>query len=87
VNIGTAFETDAKTAKRMYPSVGSFDDPAHFAKSAAVRSAAFGNSSHDAVGEQETTAMVAIVSPVGEDAPRFGYGTPSATGNRGNGFD
>ncbi len=87
MNVSTTFKSNAKSPKCMYPSVRSFNDPAHFAKPTTVRGATFGNSGHNAVGEQETTATVAIVSAVGEDAPRFANRAPCTASDRGNGFD
>jgi hypothetical protein len=38
VDIGATLKPSAKTAQTMEPWIGALDDPAHFAKSASVRS-------------------------------------------------
>lgn len=43
MNIGRTFETNAETPEVMQPGMGVFNDPAMFAKTAAVSGTAHGN--------------------------------------------
>ena len=87
MNIRATFEADAKAAEGVNPCVSSLDDPTYFAQATAVRNTAFGDGGQNAVSVKESTIFVKIVPAICEDAPWFGYRSPQAAGDRGNGLD
>ncbi len=61
---GKAFEADAQSPEVVKPRNGSLDDPAAFAKAAAMRLATSGDFGSDAGCVQRTTVFVVIVAPI-----------------------
>jgi hypothetical protein len=67
VNVGTAFEANAKTTETMKPRMSPFDDPPEFAEAAAVFGAAPGDDRSDATLAKSAAMRVGIVATVSVD--------------------
>ena len=87
MDIGATLKPSAKTAEATEPCIGALDDPAHFAKTAAVRFAASGNRCGDAGSMQRPAILVVVVSAVGKDSNRLAQRSTAQTTNRRDGID
>lgn len=82
-----AFESNAQTPEVMQPGVGSFDDPAGFAKTAAMRHAASRDLGGDTGGVQGLTVLVMVVATIGLDQARLGERPAALAADRRNSLD
>lgn len=87
MNDGEAVKANAQSLEVVQPGDGAFDDPAGFAKAAAMRLAAARNLGADAVGMQRLAILVVIVSTVTLDDVWLGQWSTGLATDRRNRFD
>ncbi len=87
MNIGATLEANAKATKCVHPSVSALDDPTYFAESTTVWLTTPGYGSQYAVGVEDATITIKVVSAICEDAPRFAQWPAEPTGDGGNCLD
>jgi hypothetical protein len=70
VNVGTTLETNPEAAEVMQPGMRTFNDPAMFAKAAAVFGTAPGNHWLDTAIAQSSSMSLGVVTAIGVDNAR-----------------
>lgn len=87
MNDGEAVEANAQSLGVVQPGDGTFDDPASFAKAAAMWFAAASNLGADAVGMQRLAILVVVVSTITVDDAWLGQWSTGLATDRRNRFD
>lgn len=82
MNVSTALETNAETTEVMQPGMRAFNDPAIFAKAAAVFGAALGDHRLDTAIAQRFSMSLGVVSAIGVDHTRSVQRVAAQSANR-----
>ncbi len=87
MNVCTALETNTETTEVMQPGMRAFDDPAIFAKAAAMFGTALGDHRLDTAIAQRASMSLRVVTAIGVDHTRSLQWVAAQSANRRNRVD
>jgi hypothetical protein len=82
VQVRSYLGTCSQALELVQPSEGPLDDPAHLPEAGSVRGTAAGDLRRDTAGTQQSTVLVVVVAPVGEQPARSPAGPATTTADR-----